>query len=164
MRVVVLARPGQLPVRAQEQRVGSGSAPQVQHDGSIRPRASPLLLSRPTCHSFFTGPFFLLGRGPRAFSGASVQVTAGENSFLHGFLSPDSYSPGHLHRWSGRIACFARFCMVFWHDMILLAFQWCCMVFLNLHVVGMILLDCAWHVHPPKPLKFFSFPVRLSCV
>ena len=67
MRVVVLARPGQLPVRAQE-RVGPRSAPQVQHDGTIRPRASPgaavrslrdlLSLSRPTCHSFFTGPVF----------------------------------------------------------------------------------------------------------
>ena len=64
--VVVLARPGQLPVRAREQRVGPRAAPQVQHD--IRPRASPgaavrglrdlLSLSRPTCHSFFTGPVF----------------------------------------------------------------------------------------------------------
>ena len=45
-----------------------GAAPQVQHDGTIRPRASPgaavrglrdlLSLSRPTCHSFFTGPVF----------------------------------------------------------------------------------------------------------
>ena len=66
--VVVLARPGQLPVRAREQRVGPRAAPQVQHDGTIRPRASPgaavrglrdlLSLSRPTCHSFFTGPVF----------------------------------------------------------------------------------------------------------
>ena len=31
----------QLPVRAQEQRVGPRAAPQVQHDGTIRPRASP---------------------------------------------------------------------------------------------------------------------------
>ena len=47
-------------------------APQVQHDGTIRPRASLgaavrglcdlLSLSRPTCHSFFTGPVFLPGR------------------------------------------------------------------------------------------------------
>ena len=68
VRVVVLARPGQLPVRAREQRVGPQSAPQVQRDGTIRPRASPgaavrglrdlLSLSRPTCHSFFTGPVF----------------------------------------------------------------------------------------------------------
>ena len=66
--VVVLARAGQLPVRAREQRVGPRPAPQVQHDGTIRPRASPgaavrglrdlLSLSRPTCHSFFTGPVF----------------------------------------------------------------------------------------------------------
>ena len=44
------------------------AGPQVQHDGTIRPRASPgaavrglrdlLSLSRPTCHSFFTGPVF----------------------------------------------------------------------------------------------------------
>ena len=69
VRVVALARPGQLPVRAREQRVGPRSAPQVQHDGSIRPRASPgaavrglrdlLSLSCPTCHSFFYGAIFL---------------------------------------------------------------------------------------------------------
>ena len=69
VRVVVLARPGQLPFRAREQRVGPRSAPQVQHDGSIRPRASPgaavrglrdlLSLSCPTCHSFFYGAIFL---------------------------------------------------------------------------------------------------------
>ena len=56
--VVALARPGQLPVRAREQRVGPRAASQVQHDGTIRPRASPgaavrglrdlLSLSRPT--------------------------------------------------------------------------------------------------------------------
>ena len=80
VRVVALACPGQLPVRAREQRVGPRSAPQVQHDGSIRPRASPgalrdlLSLSRPTCHSFFTGPVFFAR--PRAVS-------------------------GHLRRWSG---------------------------------------------------------------
>ena len=34
--VVVLARPGQLPVRAREQRVGPRAAPQVQRDGTIR--------------------------------------------------------------------------------------------------------------------------------
>ena len=78
--VVVLARPGQLPVRAREQRVGPRSAPQVQHDGSIRPRASPgaavrglrdlLSLSRPTCHSFFTGPVFF----PRSFRGAFMRA------------------------------------------------------------------------------------------
>ena len=71
--VVALPRAGQLPVRAREQRVGPRSAPQVQHDGTIRPRASPgaavrglrdlLSLSRPTCHSFFTGPVFF--GGPR---------------------------------------------------------------------------------------------------
>ena len=130
----MLPRPGQLPVRTREQRVGPRSAPQVQHDGSIRPRASPgaavrglrdlLSLSRPTCHSFFTGPVFLLGRAVRphspgklcadgrelvlhdfawrlTFSQAVCAVTDGENSFLHGF------------------------CMVFWHDMILLDFACC---------------------------------------
>ena len=34
---VVLARPGQLPVRAREQRVGPRAAPQVQHDGTSAP-------------------------------------------------------------------------------------------------------------------------------
>ena len=43
--VVVLARTGQLPVRAREQRVGPRAAPQVQHDGT-------------NLHSFFTGPVF----------------------------------------------------------------------------------------------------------
>ena len=89
--VVALARPGQLPVRAREQRVGPRAVPQVQHDGTIRPRASPgaavrglrdlLSLSRPTCHSFFTGPVFFAR--PRALSGS---VAGG---------------------WG---ACFARFC------------------------------------------------------
>ena len=36
--VVVLARPGQLPVRVREQCVGPRAALQVQHDGTIRPR------------------------------------------------------------------------------------------------------------------------------
>ena len=87
--VVVLARPGQLPVRAREQRVGPRSAPQVQHDGTIRPRASPgavrglrdlLSLSRPTCHSFFTGPVFF--GGPRI-----LRICAGMAGELvsHGF-------------------------------------------------------------------------------
>ena len=75
--VVALAHTGQLPVRAREQRVGPRAAPQVQHDGAIRPRASPgaavrglrdlLSLSRPTCHSFFYGASFFCparqGRG-----------------------------------------------------------------------------------------------------
>ena len=88
--VVVLARPGQLPVRAREQRVGPRAAPQVQHDGTIRPRASPgaavrglrdlLSLSRPTCHSFFTGPVFF--GGPRI-----LRICAGMAGELvsHGF-------------------------------------------------------------------------------
>ena len=76
----MLPRAGQLPVRAREQRVGPRPAPQVQHDGTIRPRASPgaavrglrdlLSLSRPTCHSFFTGPVFFprsLGQVEGAF-------------------------------------------------------------------------------------------------
>ena len=70
----MLARPGQLPVRAREQRVGPRAAPQVQHDGTIRPRASPgaavrglrdlLSLSRATCHSFFSGPVFFWSHSP----------------------------------------------------------------------------------------------------
>ena len=85
----MLARPGQLPVRAREQRVGPRAAPQVQHDGTIRLRASPgaavrglrdlLSLSRPTCNSFFTGPVFLPGR---AFSRVYLPVKAGENSLF----------------------------------------------------------------------------------
>ena len=101
----MLARPGQLPVRAREQRVGPRAAPQVQHDGTIRPRASPgaavrglrdlLSLSRPTCHSFFTGPVFFC---PAAHSPPARM--AGENSLFTRF--PDS------------------FCTIFaWHDMIL---------------------------------------------
>ena len=85
MGVVVLPRAGQLPVRAREQRVGPRSAPQVQHDGTSRPRASPgaavcglrdlLSLSRPTCHSFFTGPvFFWLAAHSRVY----LPVKAGE--------------------------------------------------------------------------------------
>ena len=83
--VVALARPGQLPVRTREQRIGPRAAPQVQHDGTIRPRASPgaavrglrdlLSLSRPTCHSFFTGPVFF---GPRSFRGAFKRVMPSE--------------------------------------------------------------------------------------
>ena len=97
MGVVVLARAGQLPVRAREQRVGPRSAPQVQHDGTIRLRASPgaavrglrdlLSLSRPTCHSFFTGPvFFWLAHSPRS----CVPVWSGRIAFTR---FPDSYSP-----------------------------------------------------------------------
>ena len=124
--VVVLPRAGQLPVRAREQRVGPRSAPQVQHDGTIRPRASPgaavrglrdlLSLSRrPTCHSFFTGPVFF--GGPRI-----LRICAGMAGELFTRF-PDS------------------FCTIFaWHDMIL-------------H--GVALLDCAWHV-PPKPQSFLS--------
>ena len=41
----------QLPVRAREQRVGPRAAPQVQHDGSIRLRASPGALFRTVLHS-----------------------------------------------------------------------------------------------------------------
>ena len=94
MGVVVLARPGQLPVRAREQRVGPRAAPQVQRDGTIRPCASPgaavrglrdlLSLSRPTCHSFFTGPVFcrLDAHSPRVY----LPVKAGENSFFYTVL------------------------------------------------------------------------------
>ena len=93
VKVVVLARTGQLPVRAREQRVGPRAAPQVQHDGTIRPRASPgaavrglrdlLSLSRPTCHSFFYGAsyFWWAAHSPRVY----LPVKAGENSFVHGF-------------------------------------------------------------------------------
>ena len=62
--VVALARPGQLPVRAREQRVGPRAAPPRASPGAaVRGLRDLLSLSRPTCHSFFTGPvFFLLGR------------------------------------------------------------------------------------------------------
>ena len=85
-------------------------APQVQHDGSIRPRASPgaaavrglrdlLSLSRPTCHSFFTGPvLFCLA----AHSSDACTFT-GENSFYR--LSRFQFSP-----YGRGEAGFARFC------------------------------------------------------
>ena len=50
--------------------------------GRRRPRPCP------TCHSFFTGPFFLLGRGPRAFSGASVKLQPGRIAFYTVFCLP----------------------------------------------------------------------------
>ena len=85
--VVALARPGQLPVRAREQRVGPRAAPQVQHDGTIR--ASPgaavrglrdlLSLSRPTCHSFFTGPVFF--GWPRILPGYTCTSRPGRIAF-----------------------------------------------------------------------------------
>ena len=89
----MLPRAGQLPVRVREQRVGPRAAPQVQHDGTIRPRASPgaavrglrdlLSLSRPTCHSFFYGAsFFLVG----AFSPIMRARMAGENSRFRAVL------------------------------------------------------------------------------
>ena len=125
----MLPRAGQLPVRAREQRVGPRSAPQVQHDGTIRPRASPgaavrglrdlLSLSRPTCHSFFTGPvFFLVG----AFSPTIPARMAGENSFLHGFaLKKCYYCRVYMYVRPGVISRFARFFA--WHDM---NFAWFC--------------------------------------
>ena len=70
--VVVLARLGQLPVRAREQRVGPRAAPQVQHDGTIRPRAArapPSAASVICCRClaqlailFLRAQFFLVGR------------------------------------------------------------------------------------------------------
>ena len=111
--VVALARPGQLPVRAREQRVGFRAAPQVQHDGTIRPRASPgaavrglrdlLSLSRPTCHSFFTGhSFFLVGA---AKSGVRSNGLSGRQSvFAAGGLVP----VGFKHSWLSTKSLFAR--------------------------------------------------------
>ena len=71
--VVVLARPGQLPVRAREQRA----------------RAPPSAASVICCRClaqlailFLRGQFFLLGR---AFSPGIPARVAGENSFLHDF-------------------------------------------------------------------------------
>ena len=108
--VVVLARPGQLPVRAREQRVGPRAAPQVQHDGTIRPRASPgaavrglrdlLSLSRPTCHSFFTGPV-LLGA---AKSGVRSNGLCPQSVFAAGGVVP----VGFKHSWLSTKSLFAR--------------------------------------------------------
>ena len=109
MGVVALARPGQLPVRAREQRVGPRAAPQVQHDGTIRPRASPgaavrglrdlLSLSRPTCHSFFTGPVFF----PRSFRGAFKRVMPSER-----FRGGRAGACGFKHSWLSTKSLFAR--------------------------------------------------------
>ena len=128
--VVVLARPGQLPVRAREQRVGPRSAPQVQRDGTIRPCASPgaavrglrdlLSLSRPTCHSFFTGLvfFWLAAHSPQPY----VQIWPGRIAFLHGFaLKKCYYCRVYMYVRPGVISRFARFFA--WHDM---NFAWFC--------------------------------------
>ena len=81
----MLARPGQLPVRAREQRVGPRAAPQVQHDGTIRPRASPAPPSAASvicCRClaqlailFLRGQFLLVGR---AFSPTTCRYGRGE--------------------------------------------------------------------------------------
>ena len=79
--VAVLARSGQLPVRAREQRAG--------RDGTIRPRASPGAAVRglrdlpPNLPFFFYGLSFFCSAA-HSFR-VYLPVKAGKNSFLHGF-------------------------------------------------------------------------------
>ena len=83
----VLARPA--AARPQEQRVGPWAAPQVQHVGTIRLRASPgavvrglrdlLSLSCRTCHSFYGPVFFGFAFSP------TIPARMGRIAFLHGF-------------------------------------------------------------------------------
>ena len=123
----MLARPGQLPVRAQEQRVGPRAAPQVWHDGTIRPRASPgaavrglrdlLSLSRPTCHSFFTGPVFFWSHSlrsvfvlRRAGGPVSFRVFAEHAPLQHASLQLlCSFFAAFLHAPVSTLLCRARF-------------------------------------------------------
>ena len=98
------------------------AAPQVQHDGAIRPRASPgaavrglrdlLSLSRPTCHSFFTGPVFF--GGPRILPGSTCPSRLGRIAFFARFCATKCYSSRpYVYIRTGRIARFARF--LAWH-------------------------------------------------
>ena len=76
---VVLARPGQLSAREQRLPVrAAGSArrhpPPREPGRRVRGLHDLLLLSRPTCHSFFTGPVFF----PRSFRSAFKRVMPAE--------------------------------------------------------------------------------------
>ena len=96
---------------ARRPRVRAASSARRLHPlpgATVRGLRDLLSLSCPTCHSFFTGPVFLLGRAHSP--GHLCKLQPGRIAF-YTVLSPDSYSPGHLRKLrTGRIACFARFC------------------------------------------------------
>ena len=85
VRVVVLARPGQLPVRA------ASSARRLHPPGRRRGLRDLLSLSRPTCHSFFTGPVFFAR--PRALSGICAD---GRELVSHGFALKNAFTPARI--------------------------------------------------------------------
>ena len=105
----MLARPGQLPVRAQEQRVGPWAARQVQHDGTIAPvqaRAPPSAASviavvvSPNLPFFFYGASFFswAAHSPRVY----LPVKAGENSFFTRFCAEKMRLLQPVYLYTGR--------------------------------------------------------------